>query len=1153
MACGAEVVVVAVCSGCGQLLQPGSRFCHICGTAVGSTPRQVPRNGADQHVAERRVTSVLFGDLVGFTPLSETRDSEEVRELLSAYFQRCRVIVTRYGGQVEKFIGDAVMAVWGVPVAHEDDAERAVRAGLDLVRMVDELGGELGIPGLAQRVGIVTAEVAVTVGATAEGMVAGDAVNTAARVQSVADSGRVWVDDATRALASAAITFDDAGEHLLKGKAEAVRLWAAGVVVAQVGGGQRVDGLEAPLVGRDADLRLVKELFHATQEAQRPRLVIVEGEPGIGKSRLGWEFSKYTDGLADSMRWLRGRCLSYGDGAAFWALAEALRARFGLVETDTGPMVLRHLDQGLVEFVADDAEREWLRPRLAVLLGASDASYSREDLFAAWTAFFEHLAVGETAVVLVIDDAQYADEGLLTFLDYLLATARSPLFVLALARPELLNRRPNLGGRRASVVHLEGLSDADMASMIEGLVQDLPDSTREMLVRRAEGVPLFAIETVRALIDRDLVIPRDGRYVLAGGRELDLDDVGIPASLQALVAARLDLLSPEEKALVADASVLGLSFTPEALLALGCDPEHLDPILASLREKEILALQTDRFSAEFGQHRFLQSVFRQVAYSTQSKRDRKARHLAAAHHFEAQPDPGNDLAVVIAQHLLDALDSGQESDDDAGGIAASAVQHLERAAIRAQSVGAPAEAYHLLVLALERSPDAYARAELDLRAARTAYDTGDYPGAVSHGTRAMNAFGAEKQDISAGSAAAVCCKALFALNDLPGAVEVAHPHWESLQQVTGAESALLDLAEALAEVEEYRGDRAAVALYADEMIRRAEFTGDHRALARAFCRLSFRYDAVGARRTSIVLAASAAEIAREHDLNFELSTALKDLGATEISGDLASALEHFGESRTAAQRSGVRRALDIATSNLLVALYIAGRLDEASDVARDFDALGSTTSRLVAHSVALWIADARGLERPELPPLIESDNVQVSAWQWCLDIARDSTSPDLGPRARLAMDELTAAVGLGDDFYLLWPHLTLAVLDAGHVALARDFLQLVPEQRVPHLPAGLRAQWHRLQGLVTAAEGGAADQVEPHLRAGVEGLDAFGARVFSARAREELGRWLVDQGRADEARELLEHARAAYAEMGAAGWVDRLDDWQARHGLAHSA
>ena len=285
-------------------------------------------------MAERRVTSVLFCDLVGFTTLSESRDHEETRELLTQYFDDARRIIGRYGGTVEKFIGDAVMAVWGVPTAHEDDAERAVRAGLELVTRVGDMGHDLGVDDLAARVGVVTGEVAVSVGAVNQGMVAGDAVNTASRVQSVAGPGQVWVDETTRLLTSGAITYVDAGSHLLKGKADPVPLWSARAVVAARGGAQRADGLEAPLVGRERELRLVKEVFHGVEADGRPALLLVDGEAGAGKTRLGWEFEKYVDGLETSVRWHTGRCLAYGEGVAFFAVADAVRGRLAASASD---------------------------------------------------------------------------------------------------------------------------------------------------------------------------------------------------------------------------------------------------------------------------------------------------------------------------------------------------------------------------------------------------------------------------------------------------------------------------------------------------------------------------------------------------------------------------------------------------------------------------------------------------------------------------------------------------------------------------------------------------------------------------------------------------------------------------------------------------
>jgi class 3 adenylate cyclase len=376
------------------------------------------------------VCSVLFCDLVGFTPLSQARDSEEVRELLSRYFAVARTIVSRYGGVVEKFIGDAVMAVWGTPVATEGDAERAVRAGLDLVDAVTDLGTTAGLPGLAARAGIVTGEVAVTLGAVGEGMVAGDAVNTAARVQATAEPGQVLADGATQRLAGRAVDFRDAAAHQLKGKLGQESLWRATRVLAGVGGAQRVDGLEAPLTGRDAELRTIRELFHATAERRTPRLVLVAGPAGVGKSRLGWEFEKYVDGLAADVWWHRGRCLSYGEGVAFWALAGIVRQRLGIAEDDPAEVASEKLAAGLDRFLPDQRERSYVGVRLGRLLGVSAAgdggeALGREELFAGWRLFIERLAASAPAVLL-IEDAQYADAGLLDFLDHLAWTPLKP-------------------------------------------------------------------------------------------------------------------------------------------------------------------------------------------------------------------------------------------------------------------------------------------------------------------------------------------------------------------------------------------------------------------------------------------------------------------------------------------------------------------------------------------------------------------------------------------------------------------------------------------------------------------------------------------------------------------------------------------------------
>jgi class 3 adenylate cyclase/predicted ATPase len=1140
------------CAGCGEPLPAAARFCSSCGLATGAaTPESLPAPRADQPVAERRVTSVLFGDLVGFTPLSESKDSEEVRELLSAYFQQCRMVVARYGGVIEKFIGDAVMAVWGVPVAHEDDAERAVRAGLDLVAMVTRLGEEVDAEGLAQRVGVVTGEVAVTVGATAEGMVAGDAVNTAARVQAAASPGQVWVDETTHALASAAVSFTDAGAHELKGKAQPMRLWRAGAVAGQLGGAQRVDGLEAPFTGHDADLRVVKELFHGTQESGRPRLVVLDGEAGIGKSRLAWEFEKYVDGLATTSRWHRGRCLSYGDGVAFWALAEAFRARFGLVEADTGEVVTQRLDAGLATYVADAGERDWLRPRLAVLLGVGGgATFSREDLFAAWTAFLERLAQDDRSVVLVLDDAQHADDGLLDFLDHLMATARTPIFVLALARPDLLARRTELGGRRASIVRLEPLDDGTMASLVDGLVADLSPATRSALVRRAEGIPLFAVETVRALIDRDLVIPRDGRYVAASAA-LDLDAIGAPATLHALVAARLDALTAEEKRLVADAAVLGLTFTRDGLLALGTGSDAVDSALDSLRRREIFSIQTDRFSAERGQYRFVQSVVRQVAYGTLSKRDRKVRHVAAAEQLISESDQADDVAALIAQHLLDAVEAAPSTDADVPALLARAGQYLERAAKRAAAMGAPTEARHLLEVALSSAADPAEQARLHLGAAHASNTAGDYRGGRDHARLAATDYDQLGAVGEAARAVAAEANAVMALGEIAAAVHVAEIRWDALDGHGEADTdrARFELAGMLALGHQRLGDFDAVGRYAEQALLLAEGMSDPSALSVALNRVASRYQAIGAPVAAIMLWDRAAHLARENDLLEPLAILLVNLASSQTSRHLPAALDYARDGMVAARRCGSQHHIDYARLNHLIALWLTG--DLSATAAALSDALDGATDpeiRLSLRTIEAWLAAAQGQPVPERTedhnPL--TDNEVDKAWQDSADITRAMAAHDAVLAAGIAADSLShlvTAAGIDDDFCSLWPPLVQAALAAGDVDLADRLLHPVESARPGLVSPGVAAQWHRLRGLVSAARGDDPEFAEAELRIGIAALEAFGAVGFAAQAQEELARWLVDQVRPGDARPLVEAARAVYTAIGAHGWLGGLDGW----------
>ena len=691
--------------------------------------------------AERRLVSVLFADLVGFTSLSESRDAEEVRELLSAYFDTCRRIISVYGGTVEKFIGDAVMAVWGTPAATEDDAERAVRAALDLVAAVSALGEAAGAT-LRARAGVLTGEAAVTLGAEGEGMVAGDLVNTASRVQSVAEPGTVFVGESTRRASDETIVYVEAGTFELKGKVEPTPLWKAQRVVSGRRGALKSQGLEAPFVGRDRELRQIKELFHVCADDGRAHLVSVTGIAGIGKSRLAWEFYKYFDGIADTVYWHRGRCLPYGEGVTYWALADMVRMRCLIAEDDDAASGLAKLRATLAEHILDTEERSFVEPRLAHLLGfVEHEGADRQDLFAAWRLFFERLA--ETyPTVLAFEDMQWADESLLDFVEYLLEWSRGhPLFVLTLARPELAEQRPTWGAgqRNFTSMYLEPLSREAMLELLAGLVPGLPDELRDRILARAEGIPLYAVETVRMLLDRGLLVRDGAAYHLTG----TVDALEVPETLHALLAARLDGLSSEERRALQDAAVLGKTFTGGALAAVsGIDESALEPLLAALVRKEVLGVQADQRSPERGQYGFLQDLVRHVAYETLSRRDRRERHLAAAAYLHASVADDDEIAEVVAAHYLAAYHAVADA-EDAALLKEKALQALVAAGRRARSLAAAAEARRYYEQAAELTNEPLERAQLLADAGDAAGAAGARDDAVPLLEEAIGIFEAE--------------------------------------------------------------------------------------------------------------------------------------------------------------------------------------------------------------------------------------------------------------------------------------------------------------------------------------------------------------------------------------------------------------------------
>jgi class 3 adenylate cyclase/tetratricopeptide (TPR) repeat protein len=1151
LACGASQAAPG-CLSCGAQLPAGARFCLECGTAqpgVQPAPAATAVPAVGPQVA-RRVTSVLFGDLVGFTSLSETRDQEDVRELLSAYFEECRQIISRYGGTVEKFIGDAVMAVWGVPTTHEDDAERAVRAGLELVSAVEGMGADLGVPDLAMRVGIVTGEVAVTIGAEAQGMVAGDAVNTASRVQSAASPGQIWVDETTRLLTSSAISYVEVGSHRLKGKVDPVPLWAVRAVVAGVGGSQRADGLEAPLVGRDRELRLVKEVFHGIEESHRPALLIVDGEPGVGKTRLGWEFEKYVDGLNSVARWHSGRCLAYGEGVAYYALAEAIRARLQTLVPEAGAEAsvdedqAALLDLGLDRYVKDPAEREWLAPRLGALLGVGAVgSHPREDLFSAWTTFLRRTGEDEHPVVLVIDDAQHADDSLLQFLEYLLSVGAFGCLVLLLTRPGLLEANPVLAtNRRATVLHLEALSEPDVGRLLDGLVAGLPETVRTSLVERSDGVPLFAVETVRSLIDRDLVVPRGGQYVLADPERLDLDAVGAPASLQALISARLDTLDPAQRRVVDRASVIGDAFGRDEIAQLCPELDDVEGVLAGLVRLQLIRRESSRFSTEHGQFQFVQGAVRQVAYGTLSRHDRKQGHLAVVDVL--QPDAGSagERASIVAQHLLEALDAVPDAPDNTS-LTARAIEALREAAARSLALGAPSEAAGHLAAALTRCSDLAIGAVVERDLADALDQAGRGEQGLVHAEHAAETFDQLGDTSGAGSAVAVWGRALLSLGRYERALELAEGRLERLRQEGDLPEVELALLRVVVAGRLRLGDD--MLQPGIDLARLAEYVGDRSMITLSFGMLSVYFQRTGARTLGRLLLEAEADAARDNHDNVALTRVLCNLNADFNCDDAVVACEFGEESIVAARSVGDQVWISISIINLLVGRALRGSWEDALTLA---DEPGQVTDLDAPYLelVRYHVLRVRGLEWTPGASFLregdEQDEATASARALVTAIEHaDAAEEDAAALTVSAVRQMLAFGGVFDDFGMVMVIGGDLLWELGDRAALAELVAQVDEAPRSRPPRAVTFGYHRARALLGSFDGADPEQVMSDFQQAVAAARAWRSDPWLARVNADLAVWLVRRGRADEAAEPLRAARDGYAALGATRWSEQLE------------
>jgi predicted ATPase/class 3 adenylate cyclase len=1123
----------------GHVVAAEARFCDRCGVALDGA---APERPTELPVAERRHVSVLFADLEGFTAASESRDAEETRDLLSQYFELAKTLIDRYGGTVEKFIGDAVMAVWGTPVATESDAERAVRAALDLVAAIPELDAAL-----RARAGVLTGEAAVTLGAQGEGMVAGDLVNTAARIQAMAEPGTVLVGDVTRRATEQAVVYESAGEEMLKGKTEPVALWRALRVVSGVGGVLKSVGLEPPFVGRERELKLIKELFHGCAEDRRAHLVSVTGIAGVGKSRLAWEFYKYFDGIVEPVWWHRGRCLAYGDGVAYWALTDMIRMRCRIAEDEDPVSARKKLESTLEEHVLDPEERSFIGPRLAHLLALEEGvAADRQDLFAAWRLFFERLS-DSNPVVLAFEDMQWADASLLDFVEYLLEWSRdTPLFVVTLARPELHERRPGWGaGQRSfSSLYLEPLGRRNMELLLEGLVPGLPEPLRDQILARAQGVPLYAVETVRMLLDRGLLAQEGPVYAPAGS----IETLEVPETLHALIAARLDGLAPEERRLLQDGAVLGKTFTLAAIAALAAVPgAELEPVLSGLVRKEVLGLQSDPRSPESGQYGFLQDLVRHVAYETLSKRERKARHLAAAAHLEGVVAEDDELAEVIASHYMAAVELAPSA-EGADVIRAKAVEMLARAGERAGSLGAPEHGQRYYDQAAKLSGDASARASLIEHAGRLAIQARRPADARERLEQAIALYSQAGEEGAAARASVALADADF----VEGRLEEAAARLE--QAVAQLERArpTAELAAALATL----GRMQALSGHNEQAVaalERALTLAERLQLPEVFIEgltgkatvLLWQGRLAEAR---IHLEAAVARAQHEQFYRGELRARNNLIVVAEASDRFADAIELTEHTLALVRRRGDRFWESRLRTATLAACFLLGRWDEALAIAAEEE------PPVADEILCGQLLDAVSIhcERGHLEPadallatgtaLRDSDNPESRANYVCLE-ARLLRAHGRAADALAAADRALATLG---EVGITDAYIKRVLVEAVEAALAlvdldrAEQLLAIPESLYPgERTPMLQAHALRLRARLEAARG-QGHRADERFRAAGALFREFGFVFYEAVTQLEHAEWLTGQGHNDDADALLAEARLTFERLEAAPWLERV-------------
>jgi class 3 adenylate cyclase/tetratricopeptide (TPR) repeat protein len=1064
---------------------------------------------------ERKVVSVLFADLVGFTSRSERLDPEDVRALLSPYYARLRAELEHFGGTVEKFIGDAVMALFGAPVAHEDDPERAVRAALAIRDWVLEQQADLQV-----RIAVNTGEALVALGARpdhGEGMASGDVVNTTARLQTAAPVNGILVGETTHRATAHVITYREARPVTAKGKANPVHAWEA-VEARSRFGVDLARSSRAPLVGRLHESQVLSDVLERVRRERSSQLVTLVGVPGMGKSRLVAElFDKVDRDPSQVVLWRQGRSLPYGDGVTFWALAEMVKAQAGILETDGHDDAEAKLLAAVAALIPDADDAQWigghLRPLAGLSIGADPAGDRREEAFTAWRRFFEALSE-QNPLVLVFEDLHWADDNLLDFVEHLVDWAgHARMLVICNTRPELFERRPGWAGttRNAVRLSLAPLSDDETAHLIGSLSEQpvMSVETQRALLARAGGNPLYAEQYVRMLAERS-----------------DVEDMPLPDTVQGIIAARLDALSVDEKRLLQDAAVHGKVFWLGAVTA-GLERHTAEVRLHAMERKDFIQRARRSSVANEVEYAFLHVLVRDVAYGQIPRGERADKHRRAAE-WIASLGRTEDHAEMLAHHYACALElqraAGHPID---AAFAERALATLRDAGDRAYSLNAYATAAVYYGSALDLAvPATLERARLLFAVGRSRHMGGD-PDEALLATASVDLL-----DCGDPETAAEAEVALTELTWLRGDADLAMHHLDRARELVEARAA--------SRVKAY-----------------VVSTGS-------------RYLMLAGRSAeSIRVGREALAMAEQFGLDEVRANALNNVGASRCQSGDPGGVADLEQAVEVADVANVPRESIRARANLASVLWMRGSLERSAAIGREAQL---AAERFGQPLMVRWLRGTRARDQyvrgrwNDASASLESflSDVELGSPHY---LAADCYM--IRSNIRLGHDDVAGAIGdshrsldlarVAKDPQMLYPALAKAAYvfsEAGDwdqaAALATELLEHLKVGQVSsslvadslHELAWTLSRAGRAPDLlaILPAEGlpwvrAAAAFAAGKLRESADVCAEMGARTEEARDRLWLAESLVEQGRRSEADIELRRALAFYRGVGATRYV----------------